>query len=672
MTTGMMLWILVLCTVAHAQVFLADEETHWRIGAAADASLNIHSTDFRALPGVPNCCPRFASGSGLGPTFGLFAEYQLSKAFALALRASYMSHSALLSADEATTVSVDNRATAGTLHHTVDATLMSVGVEPAASFRVTRGLSFQVGARIASVTTANYHQKEEITDPANAVFVPGLLRVRNDTSGAIPDAATFGAWAFGRLRYEFPMNASGTMTLAPEIAFYGGLTPVVSGLDWRAHAVQLGVAVIYTPQPSTSSPPPRSAEPAPAPITRAATDTNRAGLHAHLDMVCIDNDGKELPNTSIRIEEYLRSRTRPLLPYVFFEENSSDISDRYSMLSRREAVAFRVEELHASDILSAYRHILNIIGMRLRTNPAESITLTGCNSDRGKERAKHHLSQQRAEAVQAYLRDVWTIDVKRMHIVVRDLPASPSTPDSAYGMEENRRVEITASAPEILAPITTSDTLRTATPPALRFRASYQPASGLAAWRLAPMHAFMPLAQFSGKGAVPAAIDWRIDAQAIRTHETSRTLDAALEITDSADEQAVAHAQRQIEFATLREKQDRGIHDAVVDEFGLILFDFDRSEISSANQQLCAVIAGRITPASRVTIDGYSDRVGDPAHNMQLSAERAAAVARILGVPGDRATGRGDGSALYANDTPEGRFYCRTVVVSIETPAQGK
>src|SRR4051794_24787393 len=42
-----------------------------RYGLYIDLGFNHHLADFRALPGVPNCCPQFQSGNGVGASFGL-------------------------------------------------------------------------------------------------------------------------------------------------------------------------------------------------------------------------------------------------------------------------------------------------------------------------------------------------------------------------------------------------------------------------------------------------------------------------------------------------------------------------------------------------------------------------------------------------------------------------
>ena len=69
----------------------------------------------------------------------------------------------------------------------------------------------------------------------------------------------------------------------------------------------------------------------------------------------------------------------------------------------------------------------------------------------------------------------------------------------------------------------------------------------------------------------------------------------------------------------------------------------------------------------RVHVTGYTDRMGDAGHNKTLSLSRARVAADALGFSQIRAQGMGP-TAMYDNNLPEGRFYCRTVDSTVERP----
>jgi OOP family OmpA-OmpF porin len=100
-----------------------------------------------------------------------------------------------------------------------------------------------------------------------------------------------------------------------------------------------------------------------------------------------------------------------------------------------------------------------------------------------------------------------------------------------------------------------------------------------------------------------------------------------------------------------------------------INFDTDsdhlKSESSAVLKQVAAGLAKN--PNLKLEIDGYTDSVGDAAHNLDLSKRRALAVQTVLvsqfGVDADRLTSNGFGPAkpIGSNDTPDGRAANRRV-----------
>jgi outer membrane protein OmpA-like peptidoglycan-associated protein len=81
------------------------------------------------------------------------------------------------------------------------------------------------------------------------------------------------------------------------------------------------------------------------------------------------------------------------------------------------------------------------------------------------------------------------------------------------------------------------------------------------------------------------------------------------------------------------------------------------------------MIARRIGPGSRVSVIGYTDRIGKAEHNRTLARQRAERVAALLPpAAGIEVRGADQSEAPYTNDTPEGRFLSRTVRIIVESP----
>ena len=70
---------------------------------------------------------------------------------------------------------------------------------------------------------------------------------------------------------------------------------------------------------------------------------------------------------------------------------------------------------------------------------------------------------------------------------------------------------------------------------------------------------------------------------------------------------------------------------------------------------------------------GSTDIIGEQYHNQELSERRAESVRDLIvtekpGAVITEVVGTGSTNMLFTNELPEGRYYCRTVMVEVETP----
>ena len=165
-------------------------------------------------------------------------------------------------------------------------------------------------------------------------------------------------------------------------------------------------------------------------------------------------------NVTIRVEQFQSLQIRPLLNFIFFDQDASTLPARYVRLTPEETKSFFVDKLHNYETLQLYYNVLNIIGRRMHEHPEATITVTGCNDATGNELGNENLSRQRAETVRDYLANVWNISLRRMKVSARNLPADSSNIAVADGIQENRRVEISSETWEIVQPVITRDTGR--------------------------------------------------------------------------------------------------------------------------------------------------------------------------------------------------------------------
>ena len=229
----------------------------------------------------------------------------------------------------------------------------------------------------------------------------------------------------------------------------------------------------------------------------------------------VEANGVEVPVVQIRVDEFLSRQIHPLLNYIFFDDNSAVIPERYIKMTDIGAESFRPERLYNKETLEVYYEVLNVIGHRLK-NSTETITITGCNANVGPEKGNKDLSMKRAQAVKDYFQNVWKIDPARLNVQARDLPEkSSNSKESPLEAEaENRRVEITG-AWSVIQPVFIQDTLREATPPIIRFYSKVETKDETPQqWSIAIKQRQKALRNpISAAGNIRPVVDWKINKE---------------------------------------------------------------------------------------------------------------------------------------------------------------
>ena len=407
-------------------------------------------------------------------------------------------------------------------------------------------------------------------------------------------------------------------------------------------------------------------------------------LHFSVGTLGVMPDGKEVAVPEVRVEEIIGQKYFPLLSYIFFSEGASELPARYIRLNAEERARFEPSLLKsAADPLYIYHHILNVLGRRMNALPELTLTLTGCNTDVGVEKGNRALSEARALAVKQYLCDVWGVAAERITIQARNLSEKPSLPlTEADKREENRRVEMHLSQPEMFQWVVTNDTVRTATPPSARFitRTEKEECTDcdIRSWRLTITHKRDTVRVFEGDSIPPQLFDWEFSKEARLQGKDLGTFTEPFILHPSLTSNGgtVVHSEDvslPIKQITVQKKRREHRRDKEFEEFSMMLFEFNASGVSAEQMRTVDFIKTQLKDLSEMRVVGYTDRTGTADYDRKLSLSRAETIANsIIGtaIPSERVTvlGVGKDELLYDNDIPEGRFYCRTVKVTIETP----
>jgi outer membrane protein OmpA-like peptidoglycan-associated protein len=639
-----------------------------RIGLFGNYAIGMHTSSFRDLT-VGSCCPEFTSATGSGLFLGLGYIKRLSSSLDLSVRAHYGSFNAAFRETESKVVILGNSTETATISHELDAKFSQLSVEPLLGYNIAPNLWLQGGLTAGFLLSRTYEQVERLVSPQDGVFgsSPGTgTKERNRFSGDIDPINAFGVGITVGARYDLAANASRTVVVSPEVLFtYNPMSSISTG-TWNMHHLRFGLGVSFVPPDLTdelsdedlytfarSTPPPVKGAPGVPFVTR-------------LDGVGLTAEGTTTPVSSIQVEEFASTRVRPLLPYVFFDQGSSTLPERYRRVREDRTDAFSVDNFYNIDAMVTYQHLLNIVGKRMQEDPAAKLTITGC-ADPSDGDVSGSLAAARAETVKSYLTSVWGIESNRLSVERRALPEQAANTNDADGRAENRRVELRASSPTILAPVTSRDTARVFTPAGLRLTPSMDPRVPIASWTVFTADGERILRAWHGGDPLPASVDWRLEEQSRLFSPNVRSVEYLMATRDSGGAVVPSGTTSiPVRYTSLADKQGRA--DKELDRYSMILFGFDKSDVTPAHQPVIDAVKSKMKPNSTVRVVGYTDRSGTAEYNQRLSEQRARSVARALGVPETQATGLGERFPPFDNSTPEGRFYSRTVEVFVETP----
>jgi outer membrane protein OmpA-like peptidoglycan-associated protein/Mg-chelatase subunit ChlD len=379
----------------------------------------------------------------------------------------------------------------------------------------------------------------------------------------------------------------------------------------------------------------------------------------------------------ITIEEVSTIDSAPLLNYCFFETTQSEISDRYTQLKGQSATeAFSESAL--TSVMEKHSHLLNIIGYRMRKYPDATITLVGCNSNKGPEKARKELSRGRAESVRAYLRYIWGISADRMAIETRNLPEAPSTSRIIEGQAENQRVEIRSEHLALLDTVKSEYVEKVSDVQNLKFMPQVTAEAGIQDWEMTLKCGDAIICALKGTGDMAPSYELPLEKIHMDKMAESGLVTASLKVTDKESKEVIMDdaGRLPVKFIKRKERLAQKQGYKVREKYALILFDYDSAAIKSRNKMIVDRIISRMknVPKASVDIVGHTDNIGKENYNIKLSEKRAEAVKEQFAQIPDSSfnaevmTMSGDGphNPLYDNKVPEGRALNRTVTIALE------
>lgn len=634
------------------------------IGIYGGMGMNNHSTGFGFLPQYPSCCPNYKTGEGFGINLGLLANYNINRDMQVGIKVGFSDLSALISQTENKIVD-NNQGTYsnGLVRHDLDVTLPSIVFEPTVSLNLIENLKGFVGVGFNYLLSGDITQKETLEQPTDVTFENGKA-TRNEVSGPLDNLSSILPLVSLGASYDLPLDNNNNMFLSPTVSYTYRLGNVVSGLDWTVSTLNLGVQIKYSIK---EKPIIKEQEPIkpiePEIIVPVAVSAIAANFQVKLN--------EEYSSDTIFVKYDKDLKFEAILGYVFFEENDANIPARYDLISAAKAEVFTTDNLNFDNSLSGYHNILNILGQRFQKFPDVKIDLVGCNSDFDIEQGNKGLSQQRAETVRDYFVNTWKLNPDRFTITARNLPETPSKTDNEYGRAENRRVEIVPQDWTIFKPQLMSDTTSSA---GKNLEVTMLPKVDsklpITNWEIQIFNNEGVKKTFSGVGNPPESLEWNPlkDLGKLPTEENPLSFNLKVKDSIGTEKNFVGEILTNEKNSSDLSFVQKFVNDTKIEKYNLILFGYNITQLPPVAVVTLNLVKERITDKSQIlSIEGYSDMIGDEDYNVKLSQDRALAVAKALNVSEDKAIGRGKvKNEIYDNKLPEGRFYSRSVIVTLK------
>lgn len=457
------------------------------------------------------------------------------------------------------------------------------------------------------------------------------------------------------------------MTLSPFASFQTNLLqdPGTTG-SWSFYTVRAGMAVKFGKGKPFLLP-----APLPSPAAAATGITARVTVPTPAPIIIVQKEVQfsvHAPKISIANRNATARETFPLLTSLFFEAGSTVIPQRYSLLTKEQALFFTEEQLQqqrdalntsrASRQMTAYHHILNIMGSRMRLYPQTTISLHTVGTDASE-------SGVMAENIRQYMVNIFGIDAARIQV---DATADQTmrSANSSLRREEERRIDIVSNSRELLAQV--------------------------GELKIAPTSTTQPVAEdrqviFTLDNAAELLTSWSLeitDEQGIQQHygpftqNQASIADNTILRNNNISNYTVKMIGQSKSGGTITKEASVSLakteQPKTPTSLYSVLFGFDRSDLTPTYQEFLTQTIGTAIPAkATVVIFGYTDITGADAHNLHLSRARVNTVQQLLqqALSGKEIIfkthgfGKDSNMTPFANELPEERFYNRTIMISV-------
>ncbi len=213
----------------------------YSVGIFGSTSLNSHTTDFKQLVGIPNCCNGFKSGSAIGLNLSIVYQLPINEQLELDIRPTLLNLNGDLISTQQIPIDDDENAIT---EHLISTEISSIGLDVGLNYYFLEKIHLKSSLSYSYIYSGRYNQEERLIKPSNFGTFENGLRIRNEQDGEIPELnSSFYSINLG-IGYNLELNRKGSYLLIPEFGIRFGLNDINSQ-SWKVNQITIGVALLY-------------------------------------------------------------------------------------------------------------------------------------------------------------------------------------------------------------------------------------------------------------------------------------------------------------------------------------------------------------------------------------------------------------------------------------------
>ncbi len=491
-----------------------------------------------------------------------------------------------------------------------------------------------------------YTNTESINSPKGILFPDETLQHEVESGELELNSTNYGIniSIFGE--YEQDTN----FIIVPEISYRYQLNSNLKAVDWYSNMLRVGVSAVWY----------INLDKRPTEIPERNNNiVEKEIIEQKPEPVVFSN----LEINPLKYTETIVTQTYPLLPYIFFDSASVELDDKITQKQR-----FTDELSLPKNNIDIYYYMPDILGSRLENNPKYRLTITGVTDgvEIQDSTERLELALNRAKSLKAYLVDNFDIQDNQIILKSKDLPERISSTEYSEGYEENRRIELSSNDPSLFNPVIHKQ---------------------FSEIDLSSEDVYFEV-DIENSENIEFLNIYILQSDSVIYSETQRNIKDKFRFykTDIYDYlhkhknysiKLTARDSHSEEYTISKDiESSLKLNDYELARLNLIVFDFDSDNITNINQNyLNTFLSTQIAPKAKIQITGSTDLLGGYDYNKELSIRRANAVRKIVSKyakPEQIVSCKGVGSDNLKFDinTPEGRFYCRTVLIEVMNPIE--